>query len=598
MDEFDFLLRDLTIVDGSLRPPYSGSIGVQGDKIVQLGRVTGDAKEVVDGSGLVAMPGFIDAHSHADRSILWFPKCENYVLQGVATFVGGQCGNTLAPIRDAIPVRGTLITEHLHELYPYKYYIPDRSPIPLDQVNVLMKKHFGWRIEWHTMAEYLKKVESVGISTNFAPLVGHGTCRSVVMGEDFKRPCKPAEVAEIKELIRSGMDDGCIGMSVGLDYDPGVFSDRKELIECISVLRDYNGVFCPHSRRTGRRRDMAAGHRMPDKVDAINEVLDLCRETGLRTNIAHLFTGWYVTPQNAPDVLEEANRRATLMVIDKALKEGLDVSFDVIPSALRTKFGGSSYLCALFEPWLRECGSREEFAKWLKVRDYRDEIKDAIARGKWYIREGTNPNVNPRWAENITILQHRNRNHVDKTLARIAEERRKDPFETWFDLIVEDPDARSGTGSGENQDAPYHAIFYQHPVASVGLDISVTDYEHEEKIPPWSTPGISTFSAYIGFFDKFVKRQKALTLEQAVYKTSAYIAQRHNLKNRGQIKEGYYADILIMDYENLEVTGTPLQPKLPPRGVRHLFVNGVQVVKDSRHTGVTPGRILRREARF
>jgi len=594
MAEYDFLVRNIGVVDGTGKPLYKGSIGITRDKVAGVGELTGEGNETIEGERLVAIPGFIDSHSHADRSILFFPKCENYVLQGVTTFVGGQCGNTLAPIRDAFPIRGTLITEYIHEIMPYKYYIPDREPISLDKINPLMEKHFGWTINWHSMDEYLKKVEAVGISCNFAPLVGHGTCRSVVLGSDFQRPSKPSEIEEIKTLIREAMDDGCIGMSVGLDYDPGDFADRKELVECVSVVKEYGGIFCPHSRRTGRRRDMAMGHRMPDKIDAIKEVIDICRATGIRMNIAHLFTGWYVTPQNAPYVLEEANRRSTLMVIDEALKEGLDISFDVIPSALNTRFGGSSYLCSLFEPWLRECGSRKEFAKWLGVRDFREELKDAVFKGKWYIREGYNPNTNPRWAENITVLQHRNQSCENRSVASIAGERNKDPFETWLDLIVEDPDSRCGIGS-EDPEAPYHAIFYQHPVASVGLDISATDYAHEEKIPPWSIPGISTFSAYVGFYDKFVKRQKALSLEEAVYKTSAYVAERHKLKGRGMIREGYFADIVLMNLENLKIMGTPLQPRIPPKGIEYVFVNGVPVVRNTEHTGAVPGRVLRRQ---
>jgi N-acyl-D-amino-acid deacylase len=129
----------------------------------------------------------------------------------------------------------------------------------------------------------------------------------------------------------------------------------------------------------------------------------------------------------------------------------------------------------------------------------------------------------------------------------------------------------------------------------VGLDTSVDDYKHEQKAAPWGVPGISQYSAYVGFFDKFVKRQKALILEEAVYKTSTLVAKRHNLKGRGIIAEGSYADIVLIDFENLMVTGTPLEPRRQPRGVEYVFVNGVAVVKNAKHTGATPGRVLRRE---
>lgn len=598
MEEFDLLIKNAAIVDGSGKSAYKGAIGVKGDKVVAVGAVTGDAKEVIDASELTAMPGFIDSHSHADGTILFFPKCENYVLQGVTTFVGGQCGGSPAPLGDLIQLPGSA-SEYIHELISYKYY-PEKSRFPRERVNALMKEHFGWTIDWETMGDYFKVVEKKGISVNYAPLVGHRTVRLLVMGEDWKRNSKKTERAEMAGLIRQALEDGCIGMSVGLDYDPDTFASREEFVEHVAILKKYGAVFCPHSRRTGRRRDWAAGHRVHDKIDGIHEVIDICRAAGVRMNIAHLFTGWYINPQGYPHLLEEANRRATLMVIDEALKEGLDISFDSIPSALPTSFGGASYLCARFEPWLREYGTREKFAEWLKVWDFREEIKDAIRTGKWFTSPESNPNTNPRWAENITVLRHKNSAYENKTLQQIATERVKDAFETWFDLIVEDPDSKSGslwtypTGTPD-PDASYHAIFYQHPVSSVGLDTNVTDYEQESTVPPWSVPGIAQYSAYVGFFNKFVKRQKALTLEQAVHKTSTLVAERHKLKGRGVIKEGSYADIVLMDLPNLQITGTPLEPRQQPKGIEYVFVNGVAVVRNAKHTGATPGRVLRRE---
>jgi len=598
MDEFDVLIRDAMIVDGSGKARYKGSIGIKGDKVAAVGEVKGDAKEVIDASGLIAVPGFIDAHSHGDHTLLFFPKCENYVLQGVTTFVGGECGGSPAPLGDLIPLPG-IAREYIHELVTFKYY-PPKSRFPREQVNELMKEKFGWTVDWETMGEFFEKVEKVGISCNYAPLVGHGTVRYCVMGEDYKRHATKVERAEMEGLIRQALEDGCIGMSVGLDYDPDVFADREEIIEHVRILKEYGAVFCPHSRRTGRRRGWAAGHRLHDKIDGILEVLDICRATGVRMHIAHLFTGWYVNPQGYPHILEEANRRATLAVIDEAVKEGLDISFDAIPNALPTKFGGWSYLCALLVPWLRELGSREALAKWLKVPDFREEVKDAIRRGRWFIRVAYNPNVNPRWAENITVLKHKNPECENKTIQQIAEERKKDPFDTWLDLIAEDPDAKAAITTVYPSGTPdpfasYHAIFYQHPRSSVGLDIRIVDYKWQSKVPPWSVPSISTYSAYVGFFEKFVKRMKALTLEEAVYKTSTFVAERHNLKGRGVIKEGSYADIVLMDFENLKVTATPLEPRKQPKGIEYVFVNGVAVVKKGKHTGATPGRVLRRK---
>ena len=613
MDEFDVLIQNANIVDGSGKPAYKGSIGIKGDKVVAVGDVKGDAKEVIDASKLTAVPGFIDSHSHGDRGVAEYPRCENYVLQGVTAFVGGQCGGSPAPIGDMVPLPRKL-NKYFPELSVYKYY-PQRRLFPRDEVNKLMKKEYDYTIDWYTMGDYFEFLEKRGISINYIPLLGHGTARRLVMGDDYMRHSNKVERAEMAGLIRQALDEGCIGMSVGMDYDPDVFASQDEIIEHVAILKDYDATFSPHSRRTDRRRNVAAGHRVHDKIDGLREIIDIIRGAkGVRANIAHLYTGWYIRPQGAPTILEEANRRATLMVIDEAIKEGLNISFDVIPSSLPTRFGGWSYLCSLWSPWTRELGSRENFAKWLKVSDFREEVKDALFKGKFFIRIAYNPNTNPQWAENIWILEHKNKGCEKKSIAQIAEERGKDPLDTWFDLIVEDPDAKSATGGGDPE-ASYHAIFYQHPASAVGLDIGITEYPkpEEEKPPakepetpeeketapekkpePRPPPRISSFSAYVGFFNKFVKRQKALTLEQAVYKTSTQVAIRHKLEGRGVIKEGSFADIVLMDFPNLKVTGVPLDPAKQPKGIEYVFVNGVAVVKNAKHTGAMPGRVIKR----
>jgi len=592
MDEYDILIKDATIVDGTGKGAYKGSVAVKGDKVASVGDVKGDAKKVIDAKGLTVVPGFIDSHSHAETGLLYSHLCESFAHQGVTTFIGGQCSSSPAPIGDEISLPGRA-REHLYELIKYKYY-PEKTTFPREQINALMKEKYGWTVDWHTMGDYFKVVEGRGFSVNYAPLVGHGTVRRFVMGDDWMRTTTREERDQMSEEIRKALEEGCIGMSYGLDYDPDTFADREEFVEHATVLNEYGAVLCPHSRRTGRRRDIAAGHRQHDKIDGITEILDICRQSKVRMNIAHLFTGWYINPQGGPEMLEEANRRATLTYIDAALEEGLDISFDVIPPVLPTKFSGSQYLCALFMPWLREFGSREEFAKWLKVKDFREELKDSMKRGKFFIRVAYNPNTNPRWAENITVLAHKDPEAVDKSIADIAEARGANPLDTWFDLIVEDPDAKSAVGAASNPYANYHAIFYQHPKSAVGLDTGVDDYVYESKVAPWSVPGISIYSAFVGFFDKFVNVMKALTLEEAVHKTSTQAAVRHKLEGRGVIKEGYYADIVAMNLPNMKVTATPLETRRKPTGIQYVLVNGVPIVEKAEHTGAKPGRVLKR----
>ena len=588
-EEYDILIRNAIIVKGTGEKPFTGSIGLLGDKVSAVGDVRGDAKKEIDATGLTAVPGFIDAHSHNDTMILWYPKCESYVMQGVTTFIGGQCGGSPAPLGDEIGIPGRL-GEYLMEFVPHKYRT-ERTLYPKRQVNEWMKQKFGWTIDWTTMGEFFDKVEKTGISMNYAPLVGHGTIRTLVMGENYKRHSTKVEQAEMKGLIQQAMEEGCIGMSAGLDYDPDVFADTTEIHDHVSLLKDYRGIYCPHWRRTGRRRDIGMGFRRPEKIAGIHECIETSRVTGVPVHFAHLTTGWYTEPTGS-DLIDEANIKSTLEVFDRAREEGIDATYDVIPFFVEGGFSVLPYLCSLLVPWLRELGSREALARWLKVPDFREEVKEAISKGKifWYFEY--NPNTNPRWAENIKITKCVSPDCDWKLLAQIASQRRKDPMEVFFDLITEDPDTR-GVVTAERAGTRFE-LFYKNPAGMVGLDTSARYDKLQAEHPPYSIPGINTFSAFPIFFKKYVNEEKIFTVEEAVQKTSTSAARVHGLKGRGIIDTGCYADIVLMDLPGLQILGDPVEPRRYPRGIEYVLVNGVPVVEAAKHTMATPGHILKK----
>ena len=595
-DEYDVLIKDAMIIDGSGKPAYKGSVGVKGTKVAAIGDVSGDAAKTVDAKGLYASPGWIDAHSHGDTTLLFFPKAESYIMQGVTTFIGGQCGGSQAPVGEMMGLPG-LAREYIDELEPHKYY-PKNQVFPREDVNAIMKKHYGWTVDWNSFGEWMQKVEEVGVSMNAAPLVGQGTCRIHVLGNDYKRHSTPEELEQIKELIHKSMQEGAIGMSAGLDYDPGVWASMDEINDCVSVLKEYGGVYCPHWRRTGRRRQVKFGDTRSNKVEGLLESIETCRVTGVRTNIAHLTPGWRLVPEGN-DYMEEHNIRATLKFFDDALDEGLPLSFDSMPWFLPGGFDIMPYLCSILLPWLKEAGSREKFAEWLKVPDYREEVVDAIRTGKWFIRLAYSPNTNPQWAENIWISRHKDASLAGMNVAQIAAQREKPQLDTWFDLICEDPDAMayaSGTAdTGNFPWKPYRSLMFQHRVGSLSLDQSVANAEYERKTPPYSKPGMNAFSAFPAFVNKMVKDIGVFTLEQCIYKISTAAAEHHNLVGRGTITPGSYADITVFDYDKLEVVGTPVEPRQHPRGIEYVFVNGEAVVEKGAHTGATPGKVLRKE---
>ncbi|MBN1682886.1 amidohydrolase family protein [Candidatus Bathyarchaeota archaeon] len=594
--EYDLLIKNAQIIDGSGKKAFKGSLGVKGDKVQSVGELKGDSVKEIDATGLYASPGWIDAHSHGDSTILFYPNAENYIMQGVTTLVGGQCGGSPAPLGDVCSLPG-IARDYIDELVSYKYY-PEKSLFSREEVNQIMKKHFGWTVEWRTMGDWFAQVEKIGMSMNIAPHVGHGNARFMVLGNDYKRVSTKDEVSEIKAHLIKAMDEGCIGISSGLDYDPGVFAHMEEINECVSILKNYpNSVYSPHWRRTGRRRDLKMGDTRSNKLEGILESIETCRITKVPTNLAHLTPAWRLVPEGV-DEMEEANMRATLSFIDQAREEGLHLTFDHMPWFILGGFGVMPYLCSLLTPWLKEQGGRKELAKWLKVPDYRKEVIDSLYAGKWFIRTAYNPNSNAQWAENIWVVKHKTPGCDMKQLAQIAKERQKPAIETWFDLICEDPDSKGvavGVAeTGNFPQKPFRAIFFQHPACALSLDQSVTNHTREQKTPPYSIPGINAFSAFPGFINEFVKKHKIFTLEQAIHKMSTAAADNLFLKGRGKITEGSFADITIFDYDKLEVTGDPIEPRRYPKGIVHVIVNGKQVVENGVHNNSKPGKIVKR----
>ena len=588
MVEYDVLIKNASIIDGSGKAEYNGSIGIVGDKVHSVGDVKGDAVKIIDASGLKALPGFIDSHSHAEGMLLFYPGAESHIMQGVTTFVGGQCGGSPAPIADKTGLPG-LLSDYMMEIAPYKYR-PETRKFPREMVNELLKEKFGWSIDWETMGEFFKRVEDNGISINYVPLVGHGSIRSVVMGEDYKRDSTKEERGRMHEYIHQAMKDGCIGLSTGMDYDPDVFASREEINESVMQLKEYDGIYCPHWFRTGRRVGVTASTRVPDRIQGLLDEIETYKKTGVRLHFAHLTSGWEVTPR-PPDHIEKAVLEATFDAVVRDAKDPLDITWDAIPFMVRGGFSVMPYLCSSLAPWLRELGSREALAKWLKVKDFRQEIKDAFKTGKLYVRS-FNPYINPRWAEGIIVLKSKSPGLDGKTLAQIAAERGADPQDTWFDIIVEDPDTRGVTSMMTNERL-YH-LYYKHPSGMLGLDTVVYDDKRKSPEPTVSIPGINTYSGFPIIYDRFVKKEKSLTLQEAVQATSTRAAKVHKLEGRGVIAEGGYADIVLMDYENLEIRSTEIEPRQYPGGINYVLVNGVPVVENGKHTGSRSGRVLRR----
>jgi N-acyl-D-amino-acid deacylase len=586
--DYDVLVKNARIVDG-LNKEHIGDLGVKNGRILDSGKVEGDATKVIDAGGLYALPGFIDPHSHGDWGLAWYPNCESAVMQGCTTVVAGQCGGSPAPLNEYVMAPGVLSNE-VFARNPYIYH--GASLYPLEEVNEMMMEKYCWTIDYRTMAEYFEQIEGQGISINYVPLVGHGTVRFHVMGEDYKREASQEEIDSMKELIHQAMIEGCRGLSSGMDYDPDVFANSDEMNSCVSVLKEYDGIYVPHWRRTGRRRDVKMGSYSAEPIDGIYEAIDTARKTGVRLNIAHLAPGWLTVPPMTP-AIGEAIGLETLKPIDDAIAEGLDINFDIIPWECWEPF---PYLSSLhFTQWLRILGSREKLAEWLKVDEFRQKAWDEIESGKLFQRLVINPCVNPHWAENFKIVTHKDPRFAGVTLDKASKILEKDPWNTLCDLIVMDIDSMGAHTDYRGIESQMKE-FFKHPLGAAGLDVGIINNKDVMKTyPPYATPLPDTFSGYPKFFMRYVRDSVFLTMEQAVQKTSTIPAKTYKLTDRGTLLPGAHADIVLMDLEKLDHTGHAELTTTYPKGIPYVLVNGEIVVENGKHLGSRPGVILRRE---
>lgn len=585
MAEYDILIINAMIVDGTGKKPYRGSLAIKGERIAAVGEVDGNADKTVDAKGSIVSPGFIDVHNHADLSILYYPDAEGFVKQGITSFIGGQCGGSTGPYGDYVS-GGMVLVDLFQKLNPAMYY--PGGHVKREKLNAHHKEMYGWEVDWSTMGEFCKKVEEFGTSPNYVPMVGHGNVRVMSMGMDYRRAATPEEIEAMKPHLRQAMEDGCRGMSVGRDYPPGFWAVKDELIELNKIVAEYDGVYQSHSLRTGLRQSRRPGEFPPAKIGGILEAIDVGRQAGTAVQISHLGPLYDVYP-GGNKMMAEAASKATLQAVTDAIEEGLDVSFDLIPNTGGYGLFAVNHLISVLLPWLKIAGTPEQLAKALHMQDFREEIKATIWSGKWYT---LNPNINPRWSMGRKIAESKEESYLEKTVSDIAKEKGFDPLDALLDIIQTDPYTKLHAMNFAN---PNKAMFYKHPAMMAGTDTLAINTEWKVESPPWYGPSQNSFNGFAAYFEDVVREGKILTIEQAIHHVTELPAKKFKLTDRGVLKPGAYADVVIMDLDRVKDMSTSLDPAVYPDGIDHVFVNGEQVVDDMKHTGAKPGKVLYRE---
>lgn len=578
---YDIVIKNGEIIDGTGDKPYFADIAIKDKKIVKIGEISeGDCEQIIDAKGMIVTPGFIDVHSHGDATIMMYPEAQSSIMQGITTFIGGLCGDSVAPLSDEYYFRNFWEYDYWHKLDNH-LYSPD---LMQDAKNAreILESIYPIKFNWKSFDEYLSTVENIGLSINFIPFVGHSEIRMVSMKTitDYRKPTQK-EMNMMVEMVDEAMKSGAWGFSTGLDYAPSKYAYDEEILKILEVVKKYNGFYSTHWRTSPM-------HDKPfmkfKKIDGLMQGCDIAQKTGIKTEISHISSVYDVYP-NGTDEIEKTLAKETLKIIDKYIENNADIVFNIAPN---TTYGFKSipYLAMYFAPWVKQSGSIEQFSKNLKYKEYREDLIEGIMKGK-----STFFNLQKKlsWSDNIVITRSNNSFYKDKTIGQIANEFGKSSLDTVFDLLMEDP----YINTKENV-ISYAAIneFLKHEKAMVCLDSYIFDdvstFGINKKIPEI----LPNPTAYCGF-PLFLLNFKDINLEKKINKVTGAVAQWYGIKKRGLIKEEYYADINVIDFKNLKSNENHIHPMTYPEGIQFVIVNGNTVVENGRHNGTKSGMVLR-----
>ena len=542
---FDIGILGGRIVDGAGNPWYNADLGIVGQKIAKIGRIEKrECERTIDAKGTYVCPGFIDVHTHSDITALVFPGCDSTLRQGVTTHLVGNCGSSAAPMRE-----------------PY-----------IDVWKIYWGEWSGKMEEgnWRTFDDYLKVVEKQGVGHNIGALVGHGAVRTAILGAQQRAP-KPAELAKMKALVAEAMRAGAFGLSTGLVYPPGSFAKTQEIIELCKVVAKYGGIYTSHIR--GERETIAT---------AIKEAILIGQKAGVPVEISH----------NCPKIGAWGRTKETLGLVEQARKRGLDVTVD---NDVHTDLAPS--LSGALPQYMGEL-TRKELMKQLSDPKNRARIKKEIIEDKL-------PAFGP-----AGLLKHGLFNRIflmhvpgqkeleGKTVAQVAKSRHKDVFTTYFDLIQEEDDEIIAIFDYISEEDIKKLL--AHPLVMVSSDCATWSETGPMTEPPQYHP--CAFGEYPGIFERYVRDEPLLSMQDAVRKMTSYPAQRMSLFDRGLLKPGMMADITLIDLARIKDRATNLWPhKYPfknyphryPLGVPYVIVNGAIAVDDGKQTKALAGQVLR-----
>ncbi len=556
----DVLIKGGTVYDGTGREAFCADIGVSGDRIAFIERQTASAAShsrskpvtIINARDMAVAPGFIDTHAHSDFILLADPRAEGKVCQGITTEINGNCGLSSAPLY------GRALEQREADL-----------------------GELGIRERWTTLGEYFEILEKMTICMNFVTLAGHGNIRACVAGYDNRR-LSSTEKKKMVALLEESVNEGAVGLSSGLIYPPGLYSDTEELIElCDSLARSYKnrsamqslhpsfarkergvsgnsggfGIYASHMRSEGDQL-----------LESVEEIIRIGRKSGIKAHISHIKTSgeknWHKIDR-------------AVSMIDGARKGGVCITCDRYPYT-----AASTDLDTVLPAWAYDGGAKKEMER-LRVPETRKRIKQEIS--------DEHPEM--RYWENITVatvVSEKNSWMEGKSIAWIAEQKGLEPVDMLLSVLVEEelrPGAIFSSMCEENL-----RKFLSLPYVMIGTDSSARSTSGPACKGKPHPRGFGSFPRFLG---TYVRDSGLMSLKNAVHKVTMLPAETFGIRNRGVLKKGAYADIVVFDPEKIIDRATFMEPFLKPEGISNVIINGVLAVNDGEPTGLRGGRILR-----
>jgi dihydroorotase/N-acyl-D-amino-acid deacylase len=528
--QFDIVIRNGHIIDGTGSPWYTGDIGIRDGHVAQIGILKGaSAKQQIDAAGMVIAPGFIDMLGQSETSMLVNPHVPSKIFQGITTEITGE-GNSIAPLNPRI----------LAEDKPgYDAY--------------------GIRVDWSTFPQYFARLQHQGMGINLASYVGATQVRRYVIGE-ADRPPTAADLEQMKALVRQAMRDGAVGLSTALQYAPAPYAHTDELVALAREAATFGGIYATHMRSEG------------DTIDqALDETFRIGREANIPVEIWHLKAAGKKNWGRMPEIVER---------IDRARASGVDVEADTY--AYPAWFNSFS---AFIPPWAHEGGDGKLI----------ERLKDPATRARIrHQMETDSSGWDNEWLEIpgaqailVSVVQNpKLRPLQGKTIAQIADTEHKDAIDTIFDLLIQDPAMSVAVFAMSEQDIE-DAL--KQPWVSVDNDSQGTS---PTGILSRQRPHPRAYGTFPRILRKYVREQHLLTLQDALRKFSALPAQRMRLTDRGVLKQGMWADIVVFDPEQIRDVATFENPNQLSVGMKYVLVNGVPVIAEGQMTNALPGKVL------